>query len=190
MEKKVNVQTDKKLLNLEYSLNWGIDIENRIIRITSEIDEGLFDFVDAALTTLESISKKAVTIRINSPGGNEPEALAIIGRMENKKVSKIVTEGYGIIMSAACLIFAAGNERRISNKAWVMHHQGFYAVEGTHSTIKHEVQFQERAEKQWAKAMEQYTKLSEDFWMTAGVNENLYLSPQECIDHGLADKII
>ncbi len=190
MDKKVNTQTDKKLLNLDYSLNWGIDIENRIIRITSEIDEGTFDFVDASLTTLEAISKKTVTIRINSPGGSPSQALAIIGRMENKKVSKIITEGYGSIMSAACLIFAAGDERRISNKAWIMHHQGFYAIEGAFHEVQHEVQFQVRTEKHWAKAMEQYTNFPAAFWMDAGVYKNLYLSPEECIEYGLADKII
>ena len=66
--------------------------------------------------------EKAITIRLHSEGGSVYEALAIVGRIEKCKC-QIITEGYGAIMSAATLILASGDKRRISRLAWFMVHE-------------------------------------------------------------------
>ena len=125
MSNRESKSTDSELesLRLEYCFDKGIDLKNRSIRISEEIDE--FETpakIDAALTDMESHSKKGITIKIISPGGSTYGALAIVDRIRMSKC-KIVTVCLGQVMSAASLILAAGDKRIIGRYAWVMHHE-------------------------------------------------------------------
>jgi len=189
MENTKQVQhNENQNSNFETSLSWNVDIKNRVIRITKDIDHDMFDVVDAGLTELESISKKTVTFRISSYGGGVYEALAIIGRMENSKC-KIITEGYGPIMSAATAILAAGNERKLSRRSWFMHHEASYGIEGRHNEIKSYVRQAEREELEWAKLMQELTGINSKSWITAGKNIDKYFTPEECLQLNIVDKL-
>lgn len=185
---KQNQPNEGQGSNFETSLSWNVDIKNRIIRITKDIDHDMFDVVDAGLTELESISKKTVTFRISSYGGGVYEALAIIGRMESSKC-KIITEGYGPIMSAATAILAAGDERKLSRRAWFMHHEASYGIEGRHNEVKNFVKQQEREELEWARLMEELTGVGTKVWLNAGKNVDKYFTPEECLQLNVVDKL-
>jgi ATP-dependent protease ClpP protease subunit len=174
--------------NFENSIGWNVDIKNRIIRINEDIESKTFDTVDAGLTELESISKKTITIRICSLGGSVYDALAIIGRIERSKC-KIITEGYGCIMSAATAILAAGDERKMSKRAWFMHHEASYVVEGKHTAVVSYVEQQHREEIAWAELMEELTCVGKEFWLENGKTEDKYFSPQECLNLNIIDDI-
>lgn len=176
-------------IHLETLFDRGVNFRDRIITLTGEVEEPMFDLVDAALSEMESDSRKAVTIRINSPGGSTYEALAIIGRLKASKC-KIITEGYGHIMSAATLILACGDERRISTYSWFMTHEASYEVTGKHKEIKNTVAQVEREETQWAKWMEQFTKKDEKFWKKVASDRDAYYSPEELLELGVIDEII
>jgi ATP-dependent Clp protease protease subunit len=185
---KSNLALEKKALQLNYSFEWGVDIANRIIRISGDIDTGYFDFLDAALTELESESKGAITIRINCPGGSVYEALAMVGRIESCK-RQIITEGYGHIMSAATLLLASGDKRKMSKRAHFMHHETYLGLEGKQSELEVEIR-QLRAESDsWADAMEEMTGTDRNFWANTGVGTNAYFSPEECLELGIVDEI-
>lgn len=190
LSQKSNV--DSKLtqaaLLLEYSFGYKVDFKNRIILISGDIDQEAFEVVEAALTEMESQSRSTVTVKINSPGGEVYHALAIIGRLKESKC-KIVTKGYGHIMSAATMILAAGDERMISRFSFFMHHESSYGVEGKHSEIKNEVGQMEKEEQCWAQWMEEFTKKPKKFWLSTGVGKNSYFSPEELIELGVADEI-
>lgn len=174
--------------NFENAIGWNVDIKNRVIRISTDIDNETFDIIDAGLTELESISKKTITIRICSLGGSVYDALAIIGRMERSKC-KIITEGYGCIMSAATAILAAGDERRMSRLAWFMHHEASYGIEGKHKDIKNYVQQAEREEQEWSRLMEELTETPATVWLDEGKEKDHYFSATECLQLNVIDKI-
>lgn len=180
---------EKKKLILEYGLEHGIDFENRIIRISGDIEDGNFDLLDFALTNMEAESRKAITIRISSPGGSVYEALSMIGRIQASKC-QIITEGYGQIMSAAVLLLACGNKRRISQYSWFMHHESSMIVGGSTSELKEELDQMEREERTWCTWMEQFSGRDKDFWFNAAQKKNFYLSAQECLDTGIVDEVI
>jgi ATP-dependent protease ClpP protease subunit len=142
-QRKKKIELERLALNLEYSFNRGVDLENRIIRLTEDIEEHHFDWFDSALTALEAENRKRVTLRISSYGGDVYSALGIIGRMRNSKCL-IDTEGYGKIMSASTAILAAGHKRSMSSLAEFMHHESSYSVEGRHSEIQHEVNYSQK----------------------------------------------
>lgn len=181
--------SDKENLRLEFMFERGINFKDRTIQITGNIEEGGFDFIDSALSELERGSRKAVTIKINSPGGSVYEALAMVGRLQNSKC-QIITEGYGQIMSAAILILAAGDKRRISKFAWAMNHEASYTINGRHSDVKDEIAQMEREEKMWCDTMAEMSGMNAEFWYKTSHKTNFYLTATECKNLGLVDEII
>lgn len=176
-------------IHYEYLFEWGVDFKNRIITIDDEIDSNTFSKLDSALTEMENESRKAVTVKINSPGGSVYDALAIVGRLRNSPC-RIITEGYGCIMSAATLILACGDKRRVSSLSWFMHHEAYYGVEGRHKQVVNEVKQREREEAQWAKAMARFTKKDVKFWAKKGIHIDAYFEASELKDLGVVDEVM
>lgn len=189
----VKANVDNKLTQaaiiLEYAFNYNVNFKERVITISREIDEIEFDRLDNALTELEAQNRQTVTIRINSPGGHVYHALAMVGRLK-RSPCHIITEGYGHIMSAATMLLAAGDKRKISKYSFFMHHESSYALEGKHSDIKHNVQQMEREEQKWAKWMEELTKKPAKFWLKTGVGNDAYFEAEELVELGVADEVI
>jgi ATP-dependent Clp protease protease subunit len=187
---KANVDTklSQAALLLEYSFGFKVDFKNRIIVICGDIDSSVFEIVEAAMTEMESQSRKTITFKINSGGGEVYQALAIVGRMRNSKC-KILTEGYGHMMSAATMILAAGDERSASKYSFFMHHESSYMVDGKHSEIQNEVANAEREEDFWAQWMEEFTKQPKKYWKKTGVGTNAYFSADKLVDLGVIDYV-
>jgi len=197
--KKHMLDVDKHYLDL--NLDQGIDIKNRIIRITGTIGDcssplsgggEYFDFnlLEIALTKMESISPtEAITLKINSPGGIVYEALAIIGRM---KVSPcpIITEGYGHVMSAATLILMAGDIRRLSRFTSTMFHAMQYGTDGDHDNIKEHVAQAEKEMKQLASYYEEFSNKPASFWTRKMKKKEYYPTAQEMLEMGAIDEVI
>jgi ATP-dependent Clp protease protease subunit len=188
---------DFEKMRLDYAFEQGIDFRNRVIRVTGpigtpgpfDISFTTFDMVDAAMTEMEKQSNDPVTIRINSPGGEVYEGLAIVGRL-SASPCQIITESYGHTMSAATLITACGDIRKMSKYTIAMFHQCSYGLQGSHEEVKQEVEQMEREEKLWAKWMANLSKKSEKFWFTAVKKKNVYLTAEEMLKYGVIDEII
>lgn len=185
-----NEDTDSLTLHLDTLFDRGINFKSRSIVIASEITEELFQKIDGALTEMESHNKKAITIKICSEGGDVATALAVVGRLRNSKC-KIITEGYGTVESAATLIFACGHERRISRLATFMHHESNYEIDrNRHSTIKASVNQAEKEEELWAVTMAQFSKKPASFFKSNGKHVDVFWTPEQLLEFGIADKII
>lgn len=174
-------------MHLEYLFDRGVNFKDRTITITGDIEHPWFDIVDAAMSEFERDSKKGVIIKIYSEGGSVYEALAIVGRLTKSKCH-ITTEGYGCIMSAATIILACGDKRRMSEYATFMHHESSYGVEGRHSQVASYVAHAEREEKLWAKWMSQFSDRDEDFWAEFGKHIDSFFFAEECIELGVVDE--
>ena len=184
-EKKLERWQDR----FKFFYEHDIDVKTRTIRIVGTIGHATdFEFIDSALSVLESESRKAITIKINSGGGAVYEALAIVGRMKASRC-QIITEGYGHVMSAATLILAAGNRRRMSKYATFMHHESSYMVGGSHSQVKEEIEQMEKEEELWSGWMEELTTTDASDWRKFAHKKNLYLTAEECIKHGVIDEV-
>lgn len=171
------------------SLEWGVDLPSRTIQLLGEVNIDMFSFLDSALSLLEHQSREAVTLRINSFGGDVEQAFAIIGRME-RSPCKIITEGYGYCASSACLILVAGDKRRLSKWAEVMFHEISYAVEGTHTQVEHQVKQLQREYRKWCEAMAQFTKSDSGKWLLEGRNGiDLYMNAGECLKLNIVDEV-
>lgn len=170
---------------LEYGINW----DERTITISEDIDQPIFHVLDAAMTIMESDSREAITIRLNSPGGSIYEAQAIVARIRNSK-AYVITEGYGHIMSAATLILACGRKRRIDKFADFMWHESSYDPGfDRHSAHKETVKQMESAEKKWAQMMAAHSKKEAKFWKEKGVGKDAYFTAEQLLRYGVVDEL-
>lgn len=188
-----NTSVDNRLTRasmlLEYLFEDGVDFQRRTINLTGEIDEDMFKLVDAALSEMEAGSKSSVTIKINSPGGETYQAMAIVGRMRQSKCH-IVTMGYGAVMSAATLILACGDKRKISKYSWFMNHEtGYELGETRHSEAKAFVTQAEREEKLWAQWMSEFTTKNAKFWFDNGIGIDAYFTADQLVELGVVDEL-
>lgn len=184
----VDSKLTQAALLLEYSFGFKVDFKNRIITISGEIDQDMFEVVEAGLTEMESQNRRSVTIKINSPGGDVYQALAIVGRIKESSCN-IITKGYGHIMSAATMILASGDTRKVSKFAFFMHHESSYELDGKHSDLKNEVAQMEREEDCWAQWMEEFTTQPKKFWAKSGVGKNAYFNAEQLVQLGVVDEV-
>ncbi len=189
---KKDFEFQKQLTNLEYFFDRGINFADRIIHITEVIDEPLFEIVDIALTIMEKENKRrTVTIKIHSIGGNLYEALAVVGRIKASSCH-IVTEGFGTIMSAATLIFASGDSRKMSHTGWGMLHQPSYSVDWD-KMAGHEAALEQAKNewKRWSELMATYTGHKDSkYWYALGKHADAYFTPEKMLETNLATEII
>lgn len=188
-----NLSSDVKLtraaLLLSYQFEYGINFQERVITITDEIDDSTFHVIDNAMTQMESESKADITIKVSSIGGDVYAAMSIVARMRESKC-KIITKGYGCVMSAATLILAAGTRRReVSSETVFMWHEASYETGGRHSEIKALVEQQDREHAMWADRMARYSKKDKRFWAKKGVGLDAYYTPEELLSFGVVDEI-
>lgn len=188
MSSEKDLAAEMYKLNIDTALNNGINLRDRTIQLVGDIDSELFSFFDAAMTILESHSRKGITVKINSMGGAVYDGIAIVSRIRASNC-KVTTECYGAAMSAACLILASGHKRRISELSWAMWHEASYEAEGRHSQIKYQTQQTDREEQVWAKAMAKYSLMDESFWLDIGQHKDYYISAEQCLELGLVDEI-
>lgn len=185
---EITKELTKRDIQLEYAFDHFVDLHNRIIILKDDIDSDMFAKLSIGMHQLESISKKTITIEINSPGGFAYDALAIIGRIKNSPC-KIVTIGYGQIMSAASIILAAGDDRKMSKYAWFMVHEGKDEVRGSVKSIMEYAKQAHKEEIRWAKIMNELTNTPAQIWQDLHQNET-YLTAEECLQFGVIDSII
>lgn len=163
----------------------------RKLYITDDITNESFTAFSLALTELEKQdSWKEVWIELISDGGEAMAALAFFDRIK-RSPCHINIVGFGLVASAATMVFAAGDTRIMGKSAWMMVHEdsvsGMKGVEvhQAESVVKH----LRRLETQWCEILSEVTKASAKDW--AGMHKKTtYLSAKECIALGLADKIL
>lgn len=175
-------------MNVNWALEYGINFVERTITWSQDIEFPMFDIIDAALTIMETESKETITLKLNSPGGNTYEAIAVIGRLRKSR-AHIVVEGYGHIMSAATLILASAKRRKLDKLAQFMWHEASYEIGGRHSEVKASVKQIEKEEKLWAKTMAEFTGKTEKFWLEKGVHIDYYIDAEKLLEYGVVDEL-
>jgi len=164
-------------------------MERRII-ITGEINDESYKEFSSSLLQLEEISKtQSIVLELSSEGGDAYCALAFSGRMRNSPCD-IIIHAYGLVASAAVLILASGDTRYIAKEAWVMvHEDSLSELEGNVTQLEKTAKHLRRLEDQWAWLLESMTSTNLEEWARLHKEEK-FLTPQECIELGLVDKII
>ena len=94
-----------------------------------------FNDASELIRSLAEIKTKTITVRINSPGGDVFDAIAIFNAMQSHK-SKIVTRIESLAASAASLITLAGKEVQSYPNAMFMIHNSWAYMAGNQYDLR------------------------------------------------------
>ena len=189
-----NKKLDDSVIDAEDIIGLGL-LKHHTHILTGDIDE---ESIDKAMRWLiyenmdKTNSEKILTLYINSTGGSLTDAFGLIDVIKNSNYI-VRTIGVGNVMSAAFLIFAAGDkgERYIAKNASIMCHQFTESIDEKYHDIKAALKETENCNKRMVDFLTEATGL-----VPSKVKSKLlppsdvYLTAQELIDYGVADHIL
>lgn len=160
------------------------------IYITGDIDNESFLEFNELLSEIEAQGDETVNVDLISYGGDAYSALAFHDRIKISPCEVHIT-AYGVVASAAVVILAAGDKRRMSRNTWLMVHED--TTEATRhmkvSAVEKSVAHGRRVEEHWAQVLAESTKASASFWEKMHAEER-WLTPKECFELGLIDEVL
>ena len=136
---------------------------------------------------------RALTLYVNSQGGDLYEAFGLIDMMRNSQIP-VRTIGYGSVMSAAFLIVASGasGERYVTKNCGIMCHQMSAAEEmGKYHDIKAQRKETDRLNQAMYDVLKETTGLDGRIIKTKLLPaHDVYMTAEEMIAFGAADNIL
>lgn len=162
----------------------------RKIYLSGDIDEESFQTFCERLDELEAESGDSINMELNSIGGNALDAIAFLGRMRLSPCEIIVTV-FGLAGSAAVLVLAAGDYRRMTKESWLMVHEDSHSIKDVPtSVLEKEAAAARMFETQWCLLLEDLTGTKKEIWADLHKRGDLFLNPKECVTLGIVDEII
>lgn len=169
--------------------------ESRIIFLTGYVEEPLIKAVMERIFVLaEQDVLKPINLIVNTYGGSVHEAFALYDTMKIVAPMPIHTIGLGKIMSAGCLLLAAGakGHRYMGKNAVLMYHAGVEFSAG--DVFQQEVNLAEfkRTERQYDELFAKETKktLKQVEALYKPDRKDNYMTAQQCLNFGIVDKLI
>lgn len=184
----------KKFDDFNASDKIGIKLlENSVHFLVGEIDE---DNINECIKWIvyENLDSKAkvLTLYINSTGGDLYSAFALIDIIQTS-THPIRTIAVGAAMSAAFLIFASGDkgERYVGKNTSLMCHQFTDTTEGKYHDIKATMKDNELSNQRMVDILKDATGLAPSVVRKKLLPaSDVYLTPEEAIELGIADNIL
>ncbi|WP_282352875.1 head maturation protease, ClpP-related [Pseudomonas sp. PS01303] len=137
---------------------------------------------------LRSIGDNDVTVKINSPGGDVFEGLAIYNLLREHK-GKVTVQILGLAASAASFIAMAGDEVQIARAGFLMIHNSWTGVAGDRNEIREVADFLEQIDGSLADiyAVRTGDKVEE---MSRLMDVETWMGGSAAIDAGFADSLL
>jgi ATP-dependent Clp protease protease subunit len=173
------------------SIDYGIDINRRVIYYSGAVDIHTAEFINQRIDCICDLTnnyKAPIDLDLTSPGGDVYGMLGAIDILQNSPVD-INVLGRGMIMSAATLILmAASGQRSVTPNSTVMIHHIRSWIEGTTKDIFSEVKHLEFLQEKVYDLYAKYSNKKRGFFKRKS-NEDWYLTPKECLEYNIIDKI-
>ena len=147
-----------------------------------------------AVRSISDIQNSEIIVNIRSTGGDVNDALLIYEALISTNAD-ITTRCFGYTASAATIIAQAASEgqREISQEALYLIHNSMCSTEGNADELEQRIELLRKTDSQLAKlystrsnrSEEEFTKL-----MSENNGRGRWLTAEECLEHGLADRVI
>ena len=193
-KKRVDIDEDKSNKDLFNEIDYGVNIKDSIVYLHGDVMLGnLFDFISKVRLILKhrpiENAEDAITLMLNTNGGDVYEALGIIDYIETLSIPVNVI-ARGRAMSAGAMILCAGTGVRAASKnTTVMVHEASANIMGKSADIKANADHIDELEEDFYKLMARKTKQNEEFWRKA-CRKDYYMTAEKALELGLIDKII
>lgn len=182
-------------------LCYGVDERNRRVYFGTSLDywydESTGGFsqcsVEFAIRAIERMAidhpKTPIEIHMNSYGGDAYAMLALYDTMQSISC-QIKFFGKGAIMSAATWILCGADERNLYPNTRVMVHNGWTGgVDGKVTDAELAMEEEKFLQKRLEEIYAENSRMPVEFWHEV-CKRDLYLSAEEAIQLGLADRIV
>lgn len=160
----------------------------RKLYLIGDISTEMYIDFTKKLDELTAKSKKPIEIELSSGGGDEDIAFAIYGKMKAAGVKFHIT-AFGMVQSAAILIFAAGAVRLTDAQTIFMVHESAVEINGETSAVRREAQRLDNSEYQFYSIIANRTRLKLSHWMSMA-RATTYFNAQKAMSYGLANGVI
>lgn len=153
---------------------------------SSYFDDG-FTAADVAKAIKDAGAFNQIALRINSPGGDAFEGIAIHNLLRAQKKTVTVSVD-GLAASAASIIAMAGDQIEIANNAMMMIHNAWSLAAGDAKELREQADILEKASQSIAQTYVDRTGKPLDE-ITAMMDAETWLSAEDCLEHGFADAL-
>lgn len=133
-------------------------------------------------------SERELTVRLNSPGGNIFDGIAILNAIRGHK-GKVTTIVDGLAASAASFIAMGGDEVVMNRNAEMMIHKGHGIVIGEADDMRKQADLIDRLNENIAGIYAEKAGGTAEEWLATMGAETWY-SAKEAVEAGLADRVI
>ncbi len=184
--------TKQDLTIYELSVDYHIDLHNRRVYLSDEIDEKTTDLVIKALHHLDS-KPGDIEFWINSGGGSVYHMYAIFDAIKNCE-NKVICIGTGHVMSAATLLLVAGDESYATKHTAFMAHEGELEFDEHQAispiTLMGELAADEKLEKRYCRLMADHTKPTYRWWRKYAMENKkaVWLDLDDMIEKGIVER--
>ncbi len=170
---------------------WSRLLKDRIVFMGSGINDHVANLIVAQLLYLEAEdAEKDITIYMNSPGGSVTAGLAIYDAMQYIRCDvQTVCVGQCASMAAVLLASGAKGKRHILPHSRVMIHQPHGGAGGTSADIAIQAKEIVKLRGVLNEILARHTGRDLDT-IVRDTDRDFFLSAQEAIAYGLADKVI
>ena len=182
------------------NLAYGVDLKNRRIYFGLNLDvsdenkstEFTLSSVELAVRAMHRMAtdapSKAIEIHMCSYGGDAYAMLRLYDEIQACPC-QIKFFGSGAVMSAATWIMSGCDERYLHPHTSVMVHDGSEGHEGNHTDVQINAAESKRLQNILYDIYVDNSRMPKEFWMDI-CQRDVYLSAEEAIMLGLADKIV
>ena len=137
---------------------------------------------------IQGLEVDHINVHINSYGGEVAEGLAIYNSLKNHK-AKVKTICDGFACSAASIVFMAGKERVMNAASLLMIHNAWTYAAGNADELRKVADDMEKISDTAANAYREAGLAISDEKLTALLDAETWITPQEALEWGLATTI-
>lgn len=173
--------------------NYGVDVKNRHIFLTDDIDNETAGNVIKGMYLMENENKTGpIELRVMCYGGDVYHMYALHDATKTIKCP-IHTMGLGTVMSAAVLLVACGEKGQRwagDNTTFMIHVPSWDKTYTAQHHHKIEVEESERLWKRWYVLMGRYTNKDSKFWeRLCNKKVDIYFDAEQALEWGIIDQI-
>lgn len=192
------MSNSKIIASAIHQIEYNVNIDRHVIYLEGEIDTYSAPFFLERVNAIRDVhisngykDSPDINLYITSPGGDLNGLTALIDIIKSIPCT-VNTYGIGHVESAAVWVLAAGTGiRKLAPNTEVMVHEVSSWLRGTTSDVENEAKQLMLIQKNLYKLLGDFSKKDEVFWeKLLKNNKNLYLTPDKCLEYGLADEII
>lgn len=182
------------------NLAYGVDLKARRVYFGVNLDahspEEATDFtmasVEYVIRAIHRMSTEApnkpISLHMCSNGGDPYAMLRLVDEIQSCP-SQIIFYGGGMIASCATWIMCVCDERYLMPNTTIMVHDGSDGFEGKHTDVQISAAEAKRLQDRLYDIYAHNTKMNRAFWVDV-CSRDLYLTAEEAIQLGMADKLI